>query len=66
MYQTKILAASWYFKKHLQSKKGYKMNNYSVKRAQAIKKSLGVKVAARYLKKRGVSLEMAVYILLGL
>ena len=42
-----------------------KMNNYSVKRAQAIKKSLGMKVAARYLKKRGVSLEMAVYILLG-
>ena len=38
---------------------------YSVKRAQAIKKSLGMKVAARYLKKRGVSLEMAVYILLG-
>lgn len=36
-----------------------------IDRARAIRRSLGIKVAARYLRKRGWSLEAALYILLG-
>jgi hypothetical protein len=36
-----------------------------IERARKIKRSLGIAVAARYLKKRGWSLEATHYILLG-
>jgi hypothetical protein len=36
-----------------------------IQKARNIRKSLGLKVAAKYLKNRGWSVEAAVYILLG-
>ena len=37
----------------------------TVKRARTIQKSLGLRVAAGYLRNSGISIELALYILLG-
>jgi len=39
--------------------------SYSSKRAQHIRKTLGTRVAAAYLRNRGVSIELSFYILFG-
>ena len=39
--------------------------SYQIHRAKRIQKSLGVRVAAGFLRNQGVSLELALFILLG-
>ena len=39
--------------------------SYQIHRAKRIQNSLGLRVAAGYLRNQGVSLELALYILLG-
>ena len=38
---------------------------HQINRAKCIQKSLGLRIAAGYLRNQGVSLELALYILLG-
>jgi hypothetical protein len=42
------------------------MPSFSCRRARHIAKTLGYRVAAKYLRKRGVSIEAARWVLLGL